>query len=105
VSRSRKTLETSYCQGFVPWTWWVKDQTANLAEKQPLLFFQLWGFEKPEVPWQSIDEDWQPEQSPVECLPSCPKCEATSVADIEGSLECLCCGAVFGDVSKILKRT
>lgn len=44
MSRKRVSLETSYIAGFVPWSIWHKEETANETIKPPLMF---WDWSRP----------------------------------------------------------
>lgn len=49
--------------GFIPWSIFVKDESANKAEES-ILFYQTFGFEGPA--WRSIDEHPFPEATPAD---------------------------------------
>lgn len=49
--------------GFIPWSFFVKDESAN-KEEEAVLFYQTFGFEGPA--WRSIDEHPFPEATPAD---------------------------------------
>jgi hypothetical protein len=91
-NRKRSTLQTAYAGGYVPWTWWCEDSTANPDVGDRIGFFQQWGFEKPE------ESRWEPVVLRPAALyrPACAKCGSSSVADIHPDWECMSCGHMFG---------
>jgi len=70
-SRDVVVIETAKVQwtegkavGFLPWTLFYEEETANKGYKAPVSFFQDFGFR--EQPWRSIDEHALPEATPAD---------------------------------------
>jgi len=84
-------MQSSYTAGFVPWTFWCEDYSANELLGRSIGFFQTWGFGRRDELFE-VFEPWESSSY----RPACPRCKESSTANIgSGDFECLSCGLTW----------